>query len=80
MAKHTKTQGNFMVIKDGMRVAAFADEGDKRLFDAAPDLLAAVKECRKLLIDIDDTEGLVDEDRLLLDQLNTVIAKATNQP
>lgn len=47
------------------------------LHDAAPDLLAVVKECRDLLVNIDDTDGLIDEDRLLLDKLTTVITKAT---
>lgn len=43
--KEIRTEGNFMVYgPQGERRAAFALESDKRLFEAAPDLLAALED------------------------------------
>ena len=45
MSKPVKTQGNFMVYgPDGERIAAFAIERDKRLFEAAPEMYELLKQ------------------------------------
>tara|TARA_R100000687_G_C6396661_1_gene139850 strand:- start:325 stop:585 length:261 start_codon:yes stop_codon:yes gene_type:complete len=45
--KTVKTQGNYMVCKDGQRVAGFATLEDRRLFESAPDLLEALQIVRR---------------------------------
>jgi len=38
------TQGNYMSYREGSRVAAFATEEDRDIFEAAPDLLEALRD------------------------------------
>jgi hypothetical protein len=39
-----RTQGNYMAYRDGARVAGFALPDDLRLFEAAPDLMGALRQ------------------------------------
>ena len=46
------TQGNYMSYREGSRVAAFATEEDRTLFEAAPNTLAALTRAYRALSDI----------------------------
>jgi hypothetical protein len=45
------TQGNYMSYRWGSRVAAFATEADRTLFEAAPNTLAALKALLEIMED-----------------------------
>ena len=70
--KTVKTQGNYMVCKDGQRVAGFATLEDRRLFESAPDLL----ECLQKWMSFQINSGLEGCDEIV-EQTEKAIAKAT---
>ena len=49
MSKTIKTSGNYMVYRDGARVAGFALEDDRNLFQSAPELLEAAQAAQAVL-------------------------------
>lgn len=75
MAHSIKTAGNFVVMKDGMRIAAFADEADKRLFEAAPDLVETLRMVQAQLQLWEDAGVMYDGNFPTI--IAQVIAKAT---
>ena len=92
MSKTIKTSGNYMVYRDGARVAGFALEDDRNLFQSAPELLEALEEVLELAgqphsccyerMDDDDpceAEGYGDgnrEEHKVLERAKQAIAKA----
>ena len=70
-----KTVGNYMSYgPDGERVAAFATEQDRTVFEAAPELLAALRD----LMDAEGGEpGMTEDQKAAWLQAEAAIAKAT---
>ena len=64
----TRVNGNFVTHRDGARVAAFSLDDDRLLFEAAPGLLAALRDLVAQIAAIDDGPAL------------SAIAKATGEP
>ena len=77
MDMSTKTAGNYVVYRDGARVAAFALEEDMRLFAAAPSLLALV-EMLDEWVDAEEAGDLIDMSSIRL-AIRETIAEATGK-
>ena len=74
------TQGNYMSYREGSRVAAFATEADRDIFEAAPDLLEACEVANRFFEQNDDfTDGEYPIPGFILD-MRIAIKKARRTP
>ena len=75
----TRVNGNFVTHRDGARVAAFSLDDDRLLFEAAPGLLAALRDLVAQIAAYDHLHGknscMIDDGPAL-----SAIATATGEP